>query len=93
MAVLQFITDPTNDFLGHTIAYIELCVVAIIVAIVVGVTLGAAVSRSPILSFIAVNVSGLMRSIPVIAFLLVVVPILGLGFVPAVTALIVPCIA
>ncbi len=89
MEILQFISDPNNDFLGQTIAYLELCVVAIIVAIVLGVGIGAAVSRSPILAFIAVNLSGLMRAIPAIAFLLAAVPFLGLGFVPAVTALII----
>ena len=83
----QFIIDPSNDYLGHTVAYIELCLAAVVLAIVIGIVLGALVSRSPLLAFIAVNVSGLMRAIPVIAFLVAVLPYLGLGFLPALIAL------
>lgn len=88
-SLIQFISDPRNDFVGHTISYIELCIIAIIVAIVVGVVLGIAVSRSAIMGFIAINLSGLLRAIPVIAFLIAVVPYLGLGFLPAFVALVI----
>jgi osmoprotectant transport system permease protein len=83
----QFITSPANDYLGHSIAYIELCIAAIALSVVIGVVLGIAVSGNPLLAFIAVNVSGLMRAIPVIAFLVAVLPYLGLGFLPALIAL------
>jgi osmoprotectant transport system permease protein len=85
--VVQFILDPYNDFPGHTNDYIQLCLLSIVVAMVVGVVLGIGVSRNAILGFIAVNVSGLMRAIPVIAFLIAVLPYLGLGFLPAFVAL------
>ncbi|MBV9256572.1 MAG: ABC transporter permease [Ktedonobacteraceae bacterium] len=83
----HFIINPNNDYLGHTLAYIELCLASIILATVIGVVLGVSVSRSPVLAFIAVNVSGLMRAIPVIAFIVAVLPYLGLGFLPALIAL------
>ncbi|HEY5002764.1 MAG TPA: hypothetical protein VII61_06410, partial [Ktedonobacteraceae bacterium] len=78
----QFIVNPSNDYLGHTATYIELCLAAIVLASVIGVVLGAGVSRSPLLAFMAVNISGLMRAIPIIAFLVAVIPYLGLGFLP-----------
>jgi osmoprotectant transport system permease protein len=83
----QFIIDPSNDYWGHSVAYIELCVASIVLATVIGGVLGAVVSRSPLLAFLAVNISGLMRAIPVIAFLVAVLPYLGLGFLPALIAL------
>jgi osmoprotectant transport system permease protein len=89
MEYINFIRDPANDYVGQTIEYLRICGVSIAVAIVIGVVLGAAVSRNPFLSFIAVNLSGLMRAIPVIAVLIAFVPIFGLGFKPAVIALIV----
>lgn len=88
-AVWQFITDPYNNFIGQTIAYLQICGFSILVAILIGVVLGVLVSRNAFLAFVAVNLSGLMRAIPVIAFLFVALPILGLGFTPAVVALIV----
>src|SRR5437764_8744220 len=89
MQYLNFILNPKNDFLGQTGEYLRICGVSIAVAIVIGVVLGAAVSRNSILAFLAVNLSGLMRAIPIIAILLVFVPFLGLGFEPTVIALIV----
>ena len=90
MAYLNFILDPKNDFLGQTIEYLKLCGISIGVAIVIGVVLGALVSRNAFLAFLAVNLSGLMRAIPIIAVLLVFVSIFGsIGFVPSIIALIV----
>lgn len=85
----SFIRDPANDYLGETIAYFKLCGIAIAAAIVIGVVLGALVSRNAILAFIAVNVSGIMRAVPIIAVLLLFVPALGIGFLPAIIALII----
>ncbi len=85
----QFILDPTNDFAGHTADYIKISAAAITLAIVIGVPLGIAVARRPVLAFVAVNLSGLMRAVPVIAFLAAAIPFLGVGFKPAFVALVV----
>lgn len=87
--LLAFISDPTHDFRGHTIDYLKLCGSSAVLAIVIGVVLGVLVSRNAIAGFIAINISGLMRAIPVIAFLVVVLPYLGLGFFPAFVALVI----
>ena len=89
MQYLNFILNPRNDYLGHTITYLQICGFSIALAIVFGVVLGAAVSRNALLAFIAVNLSGLMRAIPIIAVLIAFVPLFGLGFTPTVIALIV----
>ena len=86
-ALLQFIADPANGYLQHTVDYIKLCVVAIVLAIVISVPLGVLVVRSPVASFIAINFSGLLRAIPILAVLVAFYPILGFGFLPALVAL------
>jgi osmoprotectant transport system permease protein len=89
LAFINFILDPTNDYLGHAIDYLKLCGVAILVATIIGVGLGILVSRSPILAFIAINLSGVMRAIPIIAALFIIFSIVKqLGFLPAIIALI-----
>jgi osmoprotectant transport system permease protein len=85
----QFVTNPTNAFVSHSIAYLQICAFSIFFAILIGVTLGAIVSRNAVAAFTAVNLSGLMRAVPVIAFLIAALPYLGVGFKPTVTALIV----
>jgi len=89
MQYINFILDPSNDFLSHTIDYLKVCGFSILVAIVIGVTLGALVSRNAFLSFLALNASGLLRAIPIIAVLILFVPFFGIGLLPAVIALIV----
>ncbi len=89
MDVLRYITDPQHDFIGHTLEYLQICIIAIVLAIIIGVSLGVAVSRNPVAAFIAVNLSGLMRAIPVIAFLIAVIPILHTGDPPTIVALVV----
>ena len=90
MAFINFILDPTNDYLGHAIEYLKLCGVAIAVASVIGVGLGVLVSRNAFLAFIAINLSGVMRAIPIIAALFIIFSVVQqLGFLPAIIALIV----
>lgn len=88
-AVFQFIANPANNFTGQTIAYLQICAFSIVVAIIIGVVLGILVASNALLAFIAVNLSGLLRAIPIIAFLIAVLPYLGLGFKPTVVALII----
>src|SRR5260221_6659022 len=89
MQYLNFILDPKNHYLEETITYLKLYGLSIAAAIVIGVVLGALVSRNAVLAFLAVNLSGLLRAIPIIAVLFIFVPILGLGFLPSIIALIV----
>ena len=89
MQYISFIQDPSSDYLGETIAYLKLCGFSIAAAIIIGVLLGALVSRNAIVAFIAVNLSGLIRAIPIIAIFLTFVPTLGIGFKPAIIALII----
>jgi osmoprotectant transport system permease protein len=87
ISLWQFILDPNNDFVGHTLDYIKLSAAAIALAMVISIPLGVAVSRQPFFAFIAINLSGLMRAIPVIAFLAAAWPLLGFGFTPSLVAL------
>jgi osmoprotectant transport system permease protein len=89
MEYINFILDPNNDYLGHFIDYLKLCGVAIAAAIIIGVGLGILVSRSPVLAFIAINLSGVMRAIPIIAAIFIIFAVVNqLGFLPAIIALI-----
>lgn len=89
MKLIQFVLDPANDYWGHTVTYLTICAIAIVASTIIGVVLGAAVSRNSVAAFIAVNVSGLLRAIPIIAILIAGIPLLGLGLKPTIIALII----
>lgn len=85
--ILQFYLNPKNNLVAETIAFLQLCFIPISIALVIGVVVGILVSRNSFLAFIAVNVSDLMRAVPVLAVLFMFVPIFHVGFLPAAIAL------
>jgi len=86
-ALLQFYLNPRNDLAGQTVAFFNLCVAPIVLSILIGVAIGILVYRSALMSFIAVNLSNLLRAVPVLAALFIFVPIFKVGFLPAAIAL------
>ncbi len=74
-ALLQFYLNPRNNLIGQTATFFELCLIPIALAVVVGVVVGVLVYRNAPLSFVAVNVSNLIRAIPLLAVLFIFVPI------------------
>ena len=82
-----FINDPQNDFWGETMRTLYLSFVPIVLAIVISIPVGVAVAQRALAAFLAANTSGLVRAIPTLAFLIAVVPYLGIGVRPSVVAL------
>src|SRR5438552_2297158 len=89
MQYFNYILDPGNDFLGHTIDYLKICGFSIFVAFIMVFSLVAFFSRIAFLAFLALIASCLLRSIPIVAFFILFVFFFAVGFVPAVIALIV----
>jgi len=71
----------------NTAVHLRLTTIALSGAILVGVLLGVAVYRSRWLSGTMVYVAGLLQTIPSIALLGLLIPLLGIGTVPAIAAL------
>lgn len=86
--LLPFVLDPRNKFGQELLTTLALSVIPIALSVLIGIPLGFAVARQPIAAFLATNVSGLARAIPTLAFLAILIPLLGqVGFVPSVIAL------
>jgi osmoprotectant transport system permease protein len=85
--ILRYIENPQHQFGQRLTEYIQLCGSAILFAVLISVPLGLLLARRPLLAFLANNFSGLMRAIPSIAILVAFLPILGIGYKPAVIAL------
>ncbi len=91
MALLQqmweyFLTNQ-NEFWSKTGVYLRLSLSALLIGIVVGICLGILSTRSRAISPIITNISGALRSIPSLAIMAVMLPLIGIGFVPALMAL------
>lgn len=90
-SILQLITDPNTAYAAHSWDYMRLCLFSTTLAIAIAMPVGILLARRPVISFIATNVSGLVRAIPTIVilvlFLLLRVPGFGFNFRSAVAAL------
>src|SRR5262249_15183247 len=71
----------------NTWVHLRLTAIALVGAIVVGISLGIAVHRIRWLSKTTVYVAGLLQTIPSIALLGLMIPLLGIGTIPAIAAL------
>jgi osmoprotectant transport system permease protein len=87
MAMLRFIKDPANEYALRTQQTLQLSIVPILCAMLIAIPVGILVARRPLPAFIAASLSGLGRAVPVLVLLVVMVPIIGIGFKPAAIAL------
>ncbi|HST07138.1 MAG TPA: glycine betaine ABC transporter substrate-binding protein [Gemmatimonadaceae bacterium] len=67
--------------------HLELVIVALLAAIIVAVPLGLALERSRRIAEPVIGTLGVLETIPSIALLAFMIPLLGVGFTPAVVAL------
>jgi osmoprotectant transport system permease protein len=85
--IVDFITDPANEFATHTLVTLEYTFIPIVLCVLIAIPLGVLVAPNPVAAFLAANVSGAARAIPTIAFLAAAIPLLGIGFTPTIVAL------
>jgi len=71
----------------NTAQHLKLVALSLLVAVLVGVPLGVLATRSAFLGGAILSVSGLLQTIPSLALLAVLIPLLGIGVLPALVAL------
>ena len=85
-----------NDLLVHVRDHLTLAATALCVALALGIPAGAAIARSPRMRGVSLGVIYVLRVIPSLAVLAIMLPLVGIGFLPsliALTVLAVPPIA
>nr|MBC7613593.1 ABC transporter permease/substrate-binding protein [Pseudopedobacter sp.] len=84
---LQFISQESDKLLNQTLQHIGLTFISLFIAILVALPLGIFISRKIKLAGPILGVAGILQTIPSIALLGVMIPILGIGVKPAIVAL------
>lgn len=77
----------SSEFWAAAVQHLQLSFAALAIAIVVCVPLGILTSRFGAVARVIINAIGIARVVPSLALLLVLLPILGVGFTPALVAL------
>jgi osmoprotectant transport system permease protein len=79
----------TADFIAHLGTHVALAGSAVVLAIALGVPLAAATADRAALRAALIGAAGAFRVVPSLAILALAIPLLGLGFAPALLALVV----
>ena len=73
--------------LRNVARHLELVGISLFFAVLVGVPLGIAATRSKLLALLSLSGAGLLQTIPSLALLAFLIPLLGIGTAPALAAL------
>lgn len=83
----NFIAEHPDRFLAALTRHVELSAAALAIGAAVAVPLGMAVARHPRRALVAVALANVGRTLPSLAVLALVMPVLGTGFAPSLFAL------
>lgn len=87
MAFLSFLQARQAQLFLAIWEHIQLSVIALLLAAIVGVTVGIALSRTPHFAGLVIGIASIVQTIPSLALLGFMIPLLGIGIVPAIVAL------
>ena len=76
-----------SDIFSHVLAHLKLTFLSLLAAVIVALPLGIALYRAPALARVMLYFTGILQTIPSIALLALMIPLLGIGILPAVVAL------
>ncbi|HEY2924271.1 MAG TPA: glycine betaine ABC transporter substrate-binding protein [Candidatus Eisenbacteria bacterium] len=79
--------DAWGSILKNTGQHLKLVALSLLIAVLIGVPLGVLASRSALLGSAILSLAGLLQTIPSLALLALLIPLFGIGVVPALIAL------
>jgi osmoprotectant transport system permease protein len=83
----QFMHQESAKLLQQTLEHIGLTFISLLIAVLIGLPLGIYITRNKKAAGLILGVAGILQTIPSIALLGFMIPLLGIGPVPAITAL------
>ncbi len=84
---LDFVTSNYTEILSQTLTHVYLTLASLAIAIVLGLLLGVYLSRKRSASRTILGILGVIQTIPSLALLGLLIPLLGIGALPAIVAL------
>lgn len=76
-----------RDLLRRTVTHLKLTLIALLAAMLIAIPLGVLVYRMKGPSKVVIYVAGILQTVPSIALLALMIPVLGIGAAPAIVAL------
>jgi osmoprotectant transport system permease protein len=89
MDFLLFCLEKREVLLFATLRHIEVSAIAVVISVVVAIPLGILITRYRKLAPVVVNSANVGQTIPSLAILGLVIPVLGIGLKPAIFAIVI----
>jgi osmoprotectant transport system permease protein len=89
MDFILFCVEKRELLLFTTLRHIEVSAIAVIISVVVAIPLGILITRYRKLAHMVVNSANVGQTIPSLAILGLVIPVLGIGLKPAIFAIVI----
>ena len=85
--IVDYFTRHGKDYLVLLVGHIGISFISVLIAMVIAIPTGIMVYRSKIGSTIVERFFGVLRIVPSLAVLIILIPVMGTGVMPSVTAL------
>src|ERR1700733_2975997 len=83
----QFMHQQSGKLLQQTLQHIGLTFTSLLIAVLIGLPLGVYITRHRRAAGVVLGIAGVLQTIPSLALLGFMIPLLGIGPIPAITAL------
>jgi len=83
----QFVASRSEEILGLTVQHIQITGLAVLLAIALGVPVGILISKNKKLRSPILGIANIFQTIPSLALFGLIIPLLGIGYVPSVFVL------
>ncbi len=88
MEFLVYLDERKGIILLSTLRHIEVSLIAVVISVVIAIPLGILITRYRKMAHLVVNSANVGQTIPSLAILGMVIPVLGIGLKPAIFALV-----
>lgn len=85
--MIDFFIENSSDILLKTWEHFYISMIALVLGVVIAVPIGVLLSKSKYISKIALSITSVLQTVPSLALLAIMIPLFGVGKVPAVVAL------
>lgn len=87
--LVQFVVEQHEKLLAQVAQHLGLTFLSLLLAIAIGVPLGVLIARKKKLASAVLGTAGILQTVPSIALLGFMIPLLGIGATPAIVALLI----
>lgn len=85
--MIAFFTENSSEILLKTWEHFYISMIALFLGIIVAVPLGILLSKTKYIAKVVLSITSVLQTVPSLALLAIMIPLLGVGKVPAIVAL------